>query len=1595
VMDNVRSRFPLTLAQSDIYFDQQRHPEDPTYNIGGFIRFGAVDVERLRAAHVGMVVGHSAFGLRIHIDVTGVSQSVSDERDVMLPLWDLSGERDPVAAATAFMDERFQRMFNIHDSVLYMAFLLRLSDRELRYCVIAHHLMIDGWGFANLARELARRYRGEDTGAMFAWRTVSDDDQQYLDGPRHAVDREYWTRRIETLPESILPVRHPIINDTRRASPSNRETWAMPVSDYAHLAAVAERHGVGLPQLLLGALALCAAHLGDQDTLLIGLPVHNRRGHAQKQAIGVFTGMMPLPITMQMDERLGDWLRTIADRQRGDYRHQRYPIGQLGRDLGLAGTGRRLFDVSYNHLKLDGHFEIGGQVAEIYYLTHGYSQTPLALTVWDYGQAQPVEFHFDHNLACMDVADARLFLRRYRHLLERIARESDPVLGELDLLLPDEASSIERFAMGLPVQATPEFAHQWFEAHARRTPDAVAVADMRTAVRYGALNRLSNRLARELVAAGVRPDDRIAICVGREWTWALGVLATLKAGAAYLPLDPGQPDARIGDMLADASVACCFATPSTAARLQALVDVPVIVLDVDTLDVFGRSPSDDINLEPSSLGLRQEHLAYVIFTSGSSGRPKGVMLAHTGLAQLAAGLQETYTLGPDDRVLQFSSFGFDAATWDWVRTFAAGASLHVCDDDTRRSGERLGHYLHGQGITHALIPPAALAHVDPAQATALRSLIVGGEACDPGVVAAWAPHVRLFNAYGPTEATVVASQAELSLDAPITIGAPLPGFELQVVDRHGRIVPIGATGELWIAGAGLARGYLDRQVETAQRFVEGACMLSGRRWYRTGDRVRRRNDGLLEFLGRIDRQVKLRGFRIEIGEIESALLACADVSSAVVDTEGEGTHKRLVAWVVASTGTADDALFSVLRNALSRRLPEYMIPAAWVGIDRMPLNASGKIDRFALQVPQAQEAGDGSCRPSTDSERRIATLWEDVLGEPVQDVEADFFLLGGHSLSASRLAARLGAEFGCEVALRTVFEHRSIRRQAMCIADIRAMRTDIRTMRSAIAPMPTDTRRRLSFQQRRLWLIERIQGPSAQYNIPGALRLHGALDIPALQTSLHALIQRHHVLRTALIEDPSSDEPLQILRATFPQLRLVNLCGTPSSNRGAELSRQWVAEAKQPVVLDGDSMLRATLIRFADDDHALLLTLHHIVADGGSMPLLLEDLGKAYTAALLGGSVDTVLPPMSLQYADYAAWQRNEYDDASLAQALTYWRAQLSDAPPLHALPLDYSRSSDGAVFGAHFGLRLSNETINALTRLAQARGATLFMAMHALLAVLISRWSGEDDLVIGTPVSGRQDRSLDPLIGFFVDTIALRTHLEGDPDFDTLLAHSRSTLLDAFTHRDLPFERLVADLAPARIPGASPIFQILFSLDQEKLRMPAMPGLQVERCDSDTQPVPLIVDLDIAIERDNAGYRIRWHYRPDLFDISSIERLAHGFQRLLSAVVAQPQSPISRLPLLSEDELSQIERWEDGREAGLEEGRETETQYSPVFVPAHVRVDAHARLNGDAAAILDGDSHLDYAMLERESNRLANWLAGRGIGPGSRVGVCLERGWG
>ncbi|WP_295839385.1 non-ribosomal peptide synthetase, partial [uncultured Xanthomonas sp.] len=1569
-MDAATLEFPLTLAQSDIYFDQQRYPDDPIYNIGGYIRMGAMDAQVLRQAHARLVEGDDAFGLRIRATREGIVQYVASVRTTRLEEKDFSDALDPAAAALAWLDDRFREAFVLYEQELYRAWILRLSAEETWYCVIAHHLIIDGWGFANLARKLGCHCRGDVTERPPGLHSVAADDVGYVDSPRYQDDARHWKSRVATAPEPLLQAYHRPRYRSGTAIPSGRETVSMPASEYAAVQALAERYRVGVPQVLLGVFALCAGAQGDRDRFLIGLPVHNRRGQVQKQAIGVYTGMMPLAVELAPHMAFGELVRALSERQRADYRHQRYPVGHLCRDLGISGSDATVFDVSFNYLKLDSRFEIGGHAASIHYLSHGFSQTPLALTVWEYGQTQPVEFHFDYNLAYLEPAESQRFAARFQHALSRLLQAPELRMGDLSALPPQEAQVASGLACGPRKEVAEVLVHRVFEAHARNQPDAIAVVDEQGSLSYAELNRQANRLAHRLIARGAAPDRPVAVCTERRRELLVGILAVLKAGSAYLPIDPVQPDARIAAMLSDAEPLLVLVSASTEGRLAGLVGMEAVLVLEEAMQTPSASDAA-ADTDPRILGLEAGHLAYIIYTSGSSGTPKGVMLTHAGLANLALTLQDTYALDANDRVLQFSSIGFDAATWDWARTLVAGATLYLCPETVRGSGEQLSDYLQQHAISHALIPPAALAHVDASRHYRLRSLIVGGEACDPTLASTWAAKCRLFNAYGPTEATVAVSQALLGPSDQVSIGSPLPNTELRIVDRHGGVAPIGAAGELWISGVGLARGYVGQPDATAQRFVVGQGVLAGRRWYRTGDRARWRADGQLEFLGRLDDQLKVRGFRIEPGEIEAALHAMPEVLSAAVGAAGEGMQRRVIAYVcVVAPPTGVDArhaLFAELRRRLQRRLPDYMVPAQWVLMQRMPLNANGKIDRRAL--PSPDQEGSADAQPQTDAERQVLRIWCALLGADQVGIDTDFFAAGGHSLLASRLAAELSAYFARDVTLRFVFEHRSIRAQAQHVAPLaETQRAMVRAQARDLLP--------LSLLQQRLWLDDRVEGANAQYNIPVGLRLRGALHLPALQAALQAVVDRHDVLRSS-IRERHGHVVQHAVPVLLPTLPVIDAGGPGQADL---IFAHWRAEAAVPFDLAEPLKLRASLLEVAPDDHVLLLTLHHIAADGGSMRTLVADLNAAYRDAVRG--CPTALPALPLQYADYAAWERQDVAVAERTQSLAFWREALQRAPSLHRLPLDRPRPLRYAGLGAHFHTLIDAATVQRLEAFAARCETTLFMALHALLALTIGRWSDEQDVLVATPVDCREHPATESMIGLFVNTLPLRTDLSGMPTFEQLLNRCRIATFAALAHRNLPFDDVVQAAAPERTPGAMPLCQILFSLDNAPLPAFALPDLDVTAIEDERQPLPLNFDLDIAAERRDDALRVRWHYRPELFDAATVARFAESFHQLLAAALAQPQAPVHGLEMLADSERGAL--------------RELEGQGVHVAgaAPVFVRVEDVARAHPTAVAIVDDARTVCYQELERESNRLAHWLRSAGAGQGKRIGLYLPRSW-
>ncbi|MGD0561048.1 MAG: amino acid adenylation domain-containing protein, partial [Streptosporangiaceae bacterium] len=1081
------------------------------------------------------------------------------------------------------------------------------------------------------------------------------------------------------------------------------------------------------------------------------------------------------------------------------------------------------------------------------------------------------------------------------------------------------------------------------------TPDAVAVVCGDVEVSYAELDARSGRLARYLARLGAGPEDLVAVLMDRGVDLIVALLGVLKSGAAYLPIDPQQPTERIAYMLDDAR--------------------PVALLDSPDLAAILGEPSGGSTITPPD----GSNAAYMIYTSGSTGRPKGVLVPHSGVVNLITAQAEWLGVDAFSRVLQFASAGFDAAVWELVMAVCSGGSLILAPAEDRL-GAQLPRLVADRGITHATLPPAVVSVLDPRDFAGLSTLICAGEALGDELVSRWAPGRRLINAYGPTETTVCATMSRpLVPGQGVTIGAPIRNARVFVLDDGLRPVPVGVAGELYVAGAGLARGYLGRAGLTAGRFV--ACpfpVIRGERMYRTGDVASWTRDGVLEFVGRVDEQVKVRGFRIEPGEVEAALTAHPEVLSAVVvareDVPGD---KRLVAYVTTTGAGADVAV----REWVAGRLPEYMVPSAVVVLEELPVTRNGKLDRAALPVPDyGADAGAGR-GPASVREEVLCAVFAEVLGVPRVGVDDDFFALGGHSLLAVRLVSRIRVVLGVEVPIRSVFGAPSPARLGAELDEKGPVRPGVRARRRP-------ERIPASFAQRRLWFLDRLDGPGTTYNIPLVRRLSEEVNVAALRLALTDVIARHESLRTRFrqYDGEPSQEILDPADAVL-ELPLVEL----DDARGLEPA---VAKAAGHVFdLAAELPVDATLIT-APGEWVLVVVVHHIAGDGWSMRPLWRDLSVAYAARCAGEVPQWA--PLPVQYADYTLWQRELLGDprdpgSVFAGQLAYWRQALDGAPPELALPADQPRPAIVSHRGGAVPLRVPAELHARLAALARGQGVTMFMVWQAALAVLLSRLGAGRDIPVGSPVAGRLDEALDDLVGFFVNTLVIRTDVSGDPGFREVLARVRRTVLDAFEHQDVPFERLVEELAPARSLAQHPLFQVMLAVQNQPRAAVGLPGLRAEPFALGR--VAAKFDLDIQVSEHFGadgkpdGMSGEIVFAADLFGAASVQVLAGRLVRVLEQVTEDPGLPLRQVEVLDPGE----------RERVLAGWNDTARPLPAVTVPDLFA--AQVACAPGAVAVVGGDVEVSYAELDARSSRLARYLAGLGAGPEDLVAVLMDRG--
>ncbi|MDC9588815.1 amino acid adenylation domain-containing protein [Xenorhabdus sp. XENO-10] len=1142
-------------------------------------------------------------------------------------------------------------------------------------------------------------------------------------------------------------------------------------------------------------------------------------------------------------------------------------------------------------------------------------------------------------------------------------------------------SSSQNTAANFPQNA---LIHQVFEKQVQHNPDAIAVVFEEQSLSYDELNQRANRLAHYLIALGVCPDDRVAICSERSPVMVVGLLAILKAGGAYVPLDPSYPAERLAYILEDAAPVALL-TQTTLLKPPTST-VPIVDLN-NLASLTADMPTN--NPAPQTLGLISRHLAYVMYTSGSTGLPKGVMNEHRSVVNCLLWAQETYQLTPQDRVLQKTPFSFDVSVWELFPSLMFGAQLILACPDGHKDPHYLLSEIERRRITIIHFVPAMLQQflnaIPAGRCPSLRHILCSGEAFPYALqqkCLSHFAHCQLYNLYGPTEAAIHVTAWQCVSDryiGQVPIGKPIANTQIYLLDNHGEPVPIGVTGELYIGGVGVARGYLNLPELTAEHFLSDPFSTDpDARLYKSGDLARWLPDGNIEYLGRNDFQVKIRGFRIELGEIEARLVQCHNVREAVViaredaSYEKTGGEKRLVAYLLAEPNTT--LISAELRQQLAQHLAEYMLPSAFVTLDAFPLTPNGKLNRQALPIPdQTALVTRNYEAPIGDMETGLAEIWQELLKLEQVGRHDHFFELGGHSLLTIQLAARIRQKLARELRLQQLFAHPVLTDLAAKLTDTPVTTQIVIPATERSQPLP------LSFSQQRLWFLTRLNTEvNLAYQIPIVMHLSGYLDHAAFTAALDRLVSRHESLRTRFVlidEQPYQHIDAADIGFALTHHDLRSLDGTTRITRIDELME---LETQTPFNFTSEPLIRGRLLQLANEEHRLILTQHHIITDGWSMGILFRELGALYRAALGGNAAP--LPPLPIQYADYAVWQQKWLQGEVLTEQQDFWQKQLQNAPTLLALPTDRSRPPEQGYSGDLVPVRLNADLLSALKALGQRQDTTLFMTLLAAWGIVLARLSGQDDIVIGTPVANRSQSELEGLIGFFVNTLPLRVELESSNSVADLLAHVRERALAAYAHQDLPFEQLVEILQPERSLSYSPIFQVMLALNNTATQPLELSGLAVSLVEQPHRSA--YFDLTLSLTETMDGLNGYLEYATDLFDRTTVERMVGYLTSVLTAMTTDETQTIARLPILSASERQQL----------LVEFNPTQTDI-PQDMLIHQLFEAQAQRTPDATAVVFEEQSLSYHDLNHRANQLAHSLIAFGVRPDDRVAIHVERG--
>ncbi|MEJ0096572.1 MAG: amino acid adenylation domain-containing protein [Methylocella sp.] len=1598
-----------SFAQQRLWFLNQLEAGSAFYNMPAAVRLtGKLDVEALRRTLNEIVRRHEALRTRFASVDGAPTQIIAAALELALPLTDLS--ELPAAEAEGRAQQSAQdearTPFDLEHGPLIRAQLIRLGDREHIALLTMHHIVSDDWSIGVLIKEIAALYAAYSQGRpsplpelLIQYADYAHWQRQWLQGAALEGQLGYWKEQLADAPTLLaLPTDRPRPAVQRYDGGTLR--FAVSRQTTTGLNALARQAQATLFMTLAAAFNVLLSRYAGQDDICVGTSIANRPRPEVEGLIGFFVNTLVLRTRLAGNPSFKDLLMQVRSTALAAYAHQDVPFEQLVEELKpqrhlshaplfqvmLVLQNAPMEALRLPGLRLEG-VEAGSETAKF------------DLTLMAAEREDELRATLTYNTSLFDAPTIERMAEHFTRLLDGIVEAPETRIAQLPMLSAAERHQVvaEWNATAVDYEGA-QTLHELFEAQVAEAPDAVAVAFEGRELTYGELNARSNQLAHYLRQCGVGPEVLVGLCVERSLEMVVGLLGVLKAGGAYVPLDPSYPPERLAYMLDDAKLGVLVTQAHLVEALPAYVGACVCV------DADGRAIATMPTHAPRSEASGQ-HLAYVTYTSGSTGRPKGVMTRHASAVNYLRFIVNQYGVTAGERVLQIPTLSFDASVRDIFGCLSAGGRLRVMTGADAKHAQAVLEHLRRDAITAILsITPSFLEAITSIAraggegamaASSLRLVLASGEALSERVIESvrevLGAQAEVVNQYGPTECTMTSTYYRSRGGEAVRVGRAIDNVRAYVLDAAMAATPVGVSGELYIGGAGLSRGYLNRPDLTAERFVPNP-FAAGERLYRSGDRARWTAQGQLDYLGRLDDQVKIRGFRIELGEVEAVLAALPGVGEAIVAArEDEPGERRLVAYVTPRAHEAAEARegtergedggegdgleeAGALRAALLRVLPDYMVPSHFVALDRLPLTPNGKIDRKALPAPGAQRGEGGYAAPRTPAETAMAQIWAKVLKLDRVGIHDNFFEHGGDSLRALVVLSRMRKAFDVELPLRALFEAPTVAQLAQRVEQEQRERTGLQL--PALAPVGRGEDMPLSFAQQRLWFLNQLEAGSAFYNMPAAVRLTGKLDVEALRRTLNEIVRRHEALRTRFASVDGA--PTQIIAAALElALPLTDLSELPAAEAEGRAQQSAQDEARTPFDLEHGPLIRAQLIRLGDREHIALLTMHHIVSDDWSIGVLIKEIAALYAAYSQGRP--SPLPELLIQYADYAHWQRQWLQGAALEGQLGYWKEQLADAPTLLALPTDRPRPAVQRYDGGTLRFAVSRQTTTGLNALARQAQATLFMTLAAAFNVLLSRYAGQDDICVGTSIANRPRPEVEGLIGFFVNTLVLRTRLAGNPSFKDLLMQVRSTALAAYAHQDVPFEQLVEELKPQRHLSHAPLFQVMLVLQNAPMEALRLPGLRLEGVEAGSETAKFDLTL-MAAEREDE-LRATLTYNTSLFDAPTIERMAEHFTRLLDGIVEAPETRIAQLPMLSAAERHQV----------VAEWNATAVDYEGAQT-LHELFEAQVAEAPDAVAVAFEGRELTYGELNARSNQLAHYLRQCGVGPEVLVGLCVER---